>query len=282
VNNNANTYKPLKDIQVITTALNLPGPLAAKRLVKMGAAVIKIEPPPGDPFKHYVKEWYRDLNKGQTIITLDLKTEPGQNRLKELLQDSALLITAQRPKALARLDLDWARLNKAFPRLNHLEIVGYPAPNTDIAGHDLTYQAELGLLSPPKMPKSLLVDMMAGEQAALKALEMIMAYKDGQSGSKYQLALSESAKYLAQPIKYGLTNDDGLLAGNLAEYNIYETKQGWLALAALEPHFQENLKRGLKLNFISKENLRIKFKEKTAQEWLAVAKEFDIPLAIVR
>lgn len=278
--NNTN-YKSLKNIQVITTALNLPGPLAAKRLVKMGANVIKIEPPSGDPFKHYVKEWYQDLNEGQTIITLDLKTESGQNGLKEYLKESALLITAQRPNALARLGLDWESLNKAFPKLNHLEIVGYPATKANIAGHDLTYQAELGLISLPKMPKTLLADMAAGEEAALKALEMIMAFKDGQNGSKYQLALSESAKYLAQPIKYGLTNSDGLLAGNLAEYNIYETKQGWLALAALELHFQANLKRGLELEIISKENLAKKFKEKTARDWIIIAKEHDIPLAIV-
>ena len=274
-----NSYKPLKNIQILTIALNLPGPLATKRLVEMGATAIKVEPPSGDPFKQYVKDWYQDLNKNQEIISLDLKTEQGQYIFKKYLAKSALLITAQRPKALKRLGLDWPSLHKQYPRLQHLEIVGYPAPNDNTAGHDLTYQAALGLINPPHMPKTLLADMAAGEQAALKALEMIMAYKDDQAGSKYQLALAEAAEYMAQPIKYGLTSNDGLLAANLAEYAIYETKQGWLALAALEPHFQTNLKRGLGLEVINKKSLSKKFKEKTAQEWLILAKEYDIPLA---
>ncbi len=277
-----NSYRVLANIKVVTIALNLPGPLAAKRLADLGANVIKIEPPSGDPFKHYVENWYQDMNQGQTIITLDLKTEQGQSRLRKLLQESALLITAQRPMALERLGLTWQDLHKHFPKLNHLEIVGYPSPNCNESGHDLTFQASLGLLSPPGMPKTLLADMVAGEQAALKALEMLIAYKDARPGNKYRLALSESAKYMVQPIKYGLTSKDGLLAGSLPEYNIYETKQGWITLAALEPHFQNNLKRAFALEMISKESLSKLFKEKTAQEWVTIAKEHDIPLAIIR
>ncbi len=277
MNNSNNIYKPLKNIQIITIALNLPGPLAAKRLAEMGATVIKIEPPSGDPFKQYVPNWYQDLNSGQKIMTLDLKSERGQKSFKELLAQSALLITAQRPNALKRLGLTWENL-QSFPKLNHLEIVGYPSPNENDAGHDLTYQASNGLINPPNMPKSLVADMAAADKAIIKALEMLMAYKDGQNASKYQLALSDAAEYMAKPISYGLTSNDGLLAGNLAEYAIYETKQGWLALAALEPNFQKSLKKSLGISNLDKKSLSKKFRERSAKDWVLWAKENDIPL----
>lgn len=276
---NTDSYKALKNIQILTIALNLPGPLAAKKLLEMGARVIKVEPPTGDPFKQYVFKWYQDLNQGQKIITIDLKTQKGQQRFKELLSQSALLMTAQRPNALKRLGLDWQNLNKQFPKLNHLEIVGYPSPKDNHAGHDLTYQASSGLINPPNLPKSLVADMAAGDQAVIKALEMLMAYKDGQNGKKYQLALSDAADYMAQSLQYGLTSSQGLLAGKLAEYAIYETKQGWIALAALEPQFQKNLKEALGLTELSKQNLSKKLKERSAKNWVLWANENDIPLA---
>ena len=260
----------------------MPGPLAAKRLLELGAEVIKVEPPQGDPFEHYNPEWYQDLNDQQSIRKLDLKSKTGLELFDSLLTETDLLITAQRPLALKRLGLDWVQLQRRFPSLNHLAIVGYPEPNQDHAGHDLTYQATLGLLSPPTMPKTLMADMAGAERAAFEGLAMLMASKLGEKGQRKVVALSEAAEYMAMPLKYGLTGDDALLGGRLPEYALYDTKSGWVAIAAIEPHFKVRLQKGLGLLDLSHATISQKLKEKSALDWVEWANEQDIPLVEVK
>ena len=64
---------PLDGIGVLTLAINLPGPVAVARLRRLGAAVVKIEPPGGDPLAHVLPRWYELLHEGQTVLPLDLK-----------------------------------------------------------------------------------------------------------------------------------------------------------------------------------------------------------------
>jgi crotonobetainyl-CoA:carnitine CoA-transferase CaiB-like acyl-CoA transferase len=275
-------FKPLAGMRVVTLAQNLPGPLAAKRLVELGAAVIKVEPPSGDPFEQYCPEWYCDLNSGQQHQTIDLKSAEGQQTLEQLLSEADLLLTAQRPAALTRLGLDWERLHKDHPNLNHLAIVGYPEPMAELAGHDLTYQASLGLVTPPNMPKTLIADMAGAEYAALQALALLMVRKAGEAGEQKLVALSDAAEYMAQPLKYGLSSEGTILSGELPEYSLYETQSGWVAIAALEPHFKSRLQDKLGIELFSRELLAEKMKERTTQAWSEWADENDIPLVEVK
>jgi len=271
-------HKPLKNITIITIALNLPGPLAAKRFVELGATVIKIEPPQGDPFQLYCPAWYAQVNHGQQREVIDVKSAEGRAQLDVMLSSATLLLTAQRPAALERLGLGWGVLHQQFPNLNHLAIVGYPAPNDNHAGHDLTYQAALGLLSPPHMPKTLVADLAGAERAAFEGLAMIMASQQGEPGRQSLIALSDAADYMAQPIKYGITSEGGLLSGVLPEYTVYETLDGWVAVAALEPHFKTNFMQQLAFDSLDKNEVAQKLKQKPSSEWVRWANEHDIPL----
>src|SRR5438094_1317832 len=150
---------PLDGIGVLTLAINLPGPVAVARLRRLGAAVVKIEPPGGDPLAHVLPRWYELLHEGQTVLPLDLKGDEGRRQLEERLGRSDLLITAMRLAALQRLGLDWATLHRRHPRLCVVAVVGYPPPHEDRPGHDLTYQARAGLLEPPRLPRSCLADL---------------------------------------------------------------------------------------------------------------------------
>jgi crotonobetainyl-CoA:carnitine CoA-transferase CaiB-like acyl-CoA transferase len=49
--------KPLEGILIVNLAVNLPGPAAARRLWQLGASVVKVEPPAGDPMELYHAEW---------------------------------------------------------------------------------------------------------------------------------------------------------------------------------------------------------------------------------
>src|SRR3954469_21853001 len=113
----------LEDVRIVSIALNLPGPAACARLRSLGATVVKVEPPAGDPLEHYVPHWYRQLHEGVEIERLDLKSEQGKERLHARLQPADLLLTAQRPSALGRLGLDAAVLQRDHARLCSLRIL---------------------------------------------------------------------------------------------------------------------------------------------------------------
>ena len=162
--------RPLDGIQVLTLAVNLPGPTAAARLHRLGAAVVKVEPPTGDPLAHARPSWYEELHRGQTVLILDLKEEAGHKQLDDRLDSSDLLITAMRPAALQRLGLDWPTLHARRPRLCHVAIVGYPMPREHLPGHDLTFQARAGLLEPPPLPRGCLADAAGARQAVAPPL----------------------------------------------------------------------------------------------------------------
>jgi crotonobetainyl-CoA:carnitine CoA-transferase CaiB-like acyl-CoA transferase len=266
----------------VTTALNLPGPVACARLRDLGARVAKIEPPAGDPFEGYCESWYRRLHAETSVHRLDLKSDGGRDAMHALLAEADLLITAQRPSALARLGLDAASLAARHPRLCHVAITGHPAPREEIPGHDLTYLAVHGLIAPPDLPPTLFADMAGAERAVTTALALVIARGRTGRGGAADAALEDAAQALAQPLREGLTGRGALLGGGLAGYNVYEASEGWIAVAALEPHFSRRLALDLGLPTLTVEALREKFRADTAGHWERWARERDLPLVALR
>ena len=88
----------LSGVFVVTIAINLPGPAAARRLVGLGASVTKIEPPGGDPMASYHARWYPSLAAGQEVRQIDLKSPAGLADL-DALRASALTPPANRGRA---------------------------------------------------------------------------------------------------------------------------------------------------------------------------------------
>jgi alpha-methylacyl-CoA racemase len=273
---------PLDNLRVLSVAVNLPGPVAADRLRRLGAAVVTVEPPDGDPLAAACPGWYRALHEGQDILRLNLKEEDDRRRLHERLAAVDLLLTAVRPSALQRLGLTWADLHPRYPRLLHVGIVGHPAPDDDLPGHDLTYQARLGLLTPPHLPRALVADWAGAQAVVSAALGLILARERGQGCHSVQVSLAEAAAAFAEPWRHGLTVPDGLLGGSLPQYNLYQARDGWIAVAALEPRFCKTLLAELGLSALDREALQRVFATRTAGEWEHWAAERDLPLAAVR
>ena len=267
---------PLAGIRIVNLSANLPGPEAARRLQLLGAEVVKVEAPSGDPMELYQAQWYRDLAVGQRVVRLDLKSEAGRAELDGLLGAADLLISATRPAAMERLGLGWQALHERYPRLCMVAITGYPAPRENEAGHDLTYQAALGLLTPPHMPRTLLADMAGAEQTISAALALLLGRERVQTAGYAEVPLSAAAAALAQPLAYGCTVAGANLGGGIPEYNIYQARQGWVAVAALEPHFKDRLESAL--GIATPDEYRQVFREKSAPEWQQWAQERDIPL----
>ncbi len=270
----------LHGIRIVNLAVNLPGPAAAQRLSRMGASVVKVEPPSGDPMEIYYPDWYRDMAAGHEIIHLDLKTPHGREQLEELLKTADVLISATRPAAMERLGLDTATLQTKHPRLCQLLVVGYPAPRDNEAGHDLTYQASMGLLDPPHLPRSLLSDMAGSEQAVSSVLALLFNRERCGAGGHAIVALSEAAAVFAEPLRYGSTIPGASLGGGIPEYNIYKTIDGWVAVAALEPHFKHRLENALHVS--APEEYRAAFERKNSAYWQEWGQQMDIPIETVR
>jgi len=231
------SLKPLRGVHVLSLALNLPGPAALMRLVQMGASCTKVNPPSGDPMQHYTPEGYDLLHTGVQHKTLDLKIAAGQTALHKLLPKTDVLLTSFRPSALTKLGLGWKSLHKQYPALSLIEVVGAPGPLAEIPGHDLTYQAEVGLVNGMDLPPSLFADMGGALMASEATLKALITLKTTGKGSRHEVALSDAAAWLALPRQLRMTTPDGAVGGAHAGYRVYACKNGRVAVAALEPHF---------------------------------------------
>jgi alpha-methylacyl-CoA racemase len=272
----------LHGLRVVTTALNLPGPAACARLRDLGASVVKVEPPTGDPFEGFCAPWYHELHARIEVRRIDLKTDAGRGEFSTLLESADLLVTAQRTSALARLGIDPAALASRYARLCHVAITGHAAPDEETPGHDLTYMAAHGLVSPPAMPPTLYADMAGAERVVSTALALVIARDREGRGRSVAAPLADAAAFLAQPRVNGLTRPGALLGGGYPGYNLYAAKDGWIAVAALEPRFATRLAQDLEIPTLTAEALARAFAREASLHWEHWARERDLPIVAIR
>lgn len=274
--------QPLHGHNVVLFALNVPGPVAAERLQQMGATVRKIEPLTGDPFASLSRPWYDALHAHVHVERADVRTPDGRALLDEWLASADVLITSFRPSSLRRLSLDPASVAARFPRVCQVAIVGESGARAEIAGHDLTYQAHAGLLGPPVMPTTLLADLAGAERAVSATLALLLSRSTAGTGGVTEIALADAVAGLALPAAYGLTTGSGLLSGAFPLYHLYPAALGWVAVAALEPHFAAALLDALGLSEATVKGLATVLATRTAAEWEQWAVERGLPVAAVK
>jgi alpha-methylacyl-CoA racemase len=270
---NGSLSRALVGVRVVSLAINLPGPLAVARLAALGATVVKVEPPGGDPLARDAPGWYAELHERVEVCTLDLKQPDKRAELDALLTDADVLVTAQRPSALTRLGLDG--LTARLPRLVHVEIVGYDGDRADEPGHDLTYQAEFGTLAPQTMPTIPAVDLLGSEEATIVALGGLMALRESGSGGRYRVALEAAARLAGRAVHHGLMGAGTPLGGAKPEYGIYATADGYMALAALEPHFAARVHQHLGT---TSAEIAETLAAQPTNHWEVLTSQLDIPL----
>lgn len=268
-------------LRVLALVTNIPGPLAAAALAADGAAVVKIEPAGGDPLAAASPAWYTAITKDVSVERLDLRDSSAREGVETRLAESDVLITAMRAGSLQRLGLEWQQLHARYPRLCHVAISGEAAPHDDRPGHDLTYQAQAGLVSPPAMPLTVFADLFAAERAAAAAYRALFERERTGRGSRVEIPIADGATRLSDARRYGLTTADGPLGGALAVYRLYETADGWIALAALEPHFQSRLRDALHAEALDMHELSARFAQHSCAYWEDLARRCDLPICAV-
>jgi len=254
-----NTDAFLSGYKVLDLSQYIPGPFATLQLANLGADVIKVEPPHGDPMQFPMmpdtseqSPLYLHLNRGKRIVRMDLKSQEGKTQLERLLQQADVLMESFRPGVMAKLGFSQNRLRQINPRLVHCALSGFgqTGPYRDQAGHDLTYCAASGALALSGTQERPVMSFppVADHAGALQAANAIQAAllgraKTGQ-GAFLDISLYESAlswQYLTlnpTPTSGPKKRETDMLTGGLACYNIYQTKDHrFIALAPLETKF---------------------------------------------
>jgi len=271
----------LAGMRVVSLALNIPGPVAAWRLAQMGAEVVKIEPLRGDPVAVTSPLWYEELHRNVEVVRCDLRAQADRANVLARLANADLFISSIRASALVRAGLGWETLRTQFGRLSQIAIVGETSPNADRAGHDLTYQAQAGLLAPPAMPRTVIGDLAAAERAVWAALAAVHQRDRSGAGCYVEIGIVDAANAFAVPLRYGLTSSTGYLGGALPAYNLYRARDGWVAVAALEPHFEERLRALTGLASLEYDAIASVMATRDAAEWERLGSEHDLPLSRV-
>lgn len=145
----------LEGIRVIDLSRYIAGPNTATLLGNLGADVIKVESPDGEPVREYEPAlngesfYYMVFNRNKRGVTLNTRTEKGKELLRKLIQDADVLVENYRPGTMAKMGLGWESIHALNPRLIMVSISGFgqSGPMAENAGFDSILQATSGLMS---------------------------------------------------------------------------------------------------------------------------------------
>ncbi len=223
---------------VVELSRYLPGPYAGRELLRLGARVVRIEPPAGDPLRRAAPAWHEALNAGKESVVCDLRADPALARA--LCRRADVVVDGFRPGVLDAFGL------RPSQRVVWCSITGFGARGRHAGrvGHDLNYLGWAGVLADtaPCMPPVPVADLAAGALSAV--CEILAALLDRQRsgrGRHLVVSMTHGAHRLASH-RLGGEPLPRLLTGGLACYRMYATADGrWLTVAALEPKFFRRL-----------------------------------------
>jgi crotonobetainyl-CoA:carnitine CoA-transferase CaiB-like acyl-CoA transferase len=265
----AEAARPLDGLRVVEFATLAAGPMVGTALGEFGAEVIKVEQPgAGDPMRTWgarkdgIGLVWKSVSRNKKCVTLDLRTEDGQELFHGLLDRSDVLIAGNRPSALARWGIDYESVHRAHPRIVMLHVTGYGrgGPASDRPGYGTLAEAMSGFAhvvgqpdGPPTLPPFMLADGVAS-LAATYAVMMALYHRDVHGGPG-QLIDVNLIEPLARLIEFGpLAHDQlGVVPGRVgnrldasAPRNAYRTAdEKWLAISSASPSIAMRLYRAV-------------------------------------
>jgi CoA:oxalate CoA-transferase len=197
----------LSGITVLDLTQFLPGPMMTVMMADQGARVIKIEPPGGEPvraqapFENGQSVWFANLNRGKESIALDLKSDAGKTKLRELIAEADVFVEGFRPGVMARLGFDYpaARaLNKGIVYCS-ISAFGQTGALAHHPAHDLAVQALAGFISVndgpdgmPVVPGAPAADLAASTTALSAVLMALLGRQNSGEGDYLDIAMFDS------------------------------------------------------------------------------------------
>jgi crotonobetainyl-CoA:carnitine CoA-transferase CaiB-like acyl-CoA transferase len=248
---------PLAGLRVIELARVLAGPWAGQTLADLGAEVIKVEAPGGDDTRQWgppfvtrdddvSASYFHSTNRGKSSVTIDFKTEAGQQKLRDLIGTADILIENFKVGGLAKYGLDYASVSGDFPRLIYCSITGFgqTGPYAPRAGYDFIIQGMSGLMSvtgdPDGQPQKTgvaITDLFTGVYATTAILAAVHQRMTTGRGQHIDMALLDVAVAMTsnQAMNY-LTS--GVVPGrmgnahvNLTPYQVFDCADGHIIIA---------------------------------------------------
>ncbi|MBX3093756.1 MAG: CoA transferase [Cryobacterium sp.] len=255
----------LAGLTVIDLTSFVPGPYASMLLADLGARVIQVEPPGGDPSRSLPYRRGDDsalhawIGRGKSSLVLDLKTTADRDRLFELVAVADIVIEGFAPGAAHRLGVDYEACQRVNPRIIYCSIaaVGDSAESVGVPGHDLDSVARAGVLDQLRDAAGSVIsagplfgDISAGLHAAVGILAAVHYRERTGIGQRVGVSLLGGALAMAAPqlVKAlaGAVPEPGkdLNLGGDPAYRAYRARDGrWFVLAGLETRFWEKVCR---------------------------------------
>jgi CoA:oxalate CoA-transferase len=258
----------LDGIRVIDLTRILAGPFCTQLLADMGAEVIKIEPPAGDPVRAQGAmvdgfSWYfAQFNRNKMSVVLDLYTDAGKAALTRLLESADVVVENYRPGVFAKMGFGADRLSAINPRLIYASVNGYGStgPYVDRPAFDFIAQAMSGFMAvngdpdgPPRRAAPPISDLVAGLYCAFGVVSALQArHRTGRgqqvesnlTGGLISMMAYLSAEFLA-------TGRNPTRTGNnhpiVAPYGLFEASDGEIAVAPSNDAFVARFLRVLGL-----------------------------------
>lgn len=305
----------LSGIRILEVSRLLPGSLCTQMLGDLGADVIKVEmPAEGDYGRHFPPINVKDsgtfllCNRNKRSITVNMKTEGGREIMRRLAASADVLLEGFRPGVMDRLGLGYAALSTVNPRLIFCALSGYgqTGPYRHVAGHDMNYLGLVGALqlssrpdTGPIIPGMLIADLGGGSLMALYGIMAALMARERTGRGQFvdvsmtdgsmALMVSHAARYLFGGEEPKGGNEPNI--GGAPCYDIYRCKDDrYVTFGAVEQHFWERFCALVErpdlvaLQYPRPEdrarvraNVAAIFATRTAQEWMALFVEQDIP-----
>lgn len=245
----------LAGVRVVDLGQFYFAPYCTMLMARLGAEVIKVEAPAGDPYRRLptadeegASVQFHLLNSGKRMMRLDLKSEEGKAVFRDLMKETDVLVQNLSPGAMDRFGLDFDTLHAENPRLIMASGTGFGSfgPLAGTPAMDLTVQARSAIMSttgfdegPPLRTGPSVVDFMGSAHLLSGVLAALYQREHTGQGQHVEVSLQDAiipslASNIAGYVHSGGTmpertgNRNGGLA--VSPYNAYKTKDGWIAL----------------------------------------------------
>ena len=199
----------LDGIRVLDLSQNIAGPQATQVLGDLGADVIKVEPPGGDPARQWGPPfWGGDaplflaFNRNKRSIVVDLKTDRGREIVDRLMSQSDVVVQAFRKGVIEKLSFGYETVSRKYPKLVYASLTGYGSegPYANVPGYDPLLQAYSGIMSitghpdgPPARVGGSVVDIGSGNLIALGILAALRKRDREGKGSHIECSLLDTS-----------------------------------------------------------------------------------------
>lgn len=240
------TDAPLHGVRVLDMTHHLAGAMATLVLADLGADVVKVERPGGEPLRALLVDGFAAfdaINRGKRSVVVDVARPEGAALIRRLMASADVFAENFRPGTLRRLGLAYDQVAAACPHLVYCSVSGYgPDADGDLPGVDVVAQALSGLLTlagdgplgPPRRAGVSITSLTSALLAASGILAALAARRSGAGGRLVETSLLEAGRWLTVLHDDRPDAENGTPSPMAAPDGVYPTQDGWLAVSAAD------------------------------------------------